>query len=540
MQLAYPMLYHANGMRSTFREIGSFSITLWLQIFYEYVGKANLLIMDKQKRVGIWIRVSTERQVEDESPEHHEMRGRYYAETRNWQVVEVYRLEAVSGKSVIDHPEAKRMIKDIRSGHISTLIFSKLARLARNTRELLDFAGIFRECNADLVSLAESIDTSTPAGRMFYTFFSALAEWERDEIASRVLASVPIRAKLGKSLGGAASFGYKWENNQLVIDETEAPVRKLIYELFLKLRRKNTTANELNRLGYRTRNGSKFSDNTVSRLLHDPTAKGQRIANYTKSKGEGKGYTIKPESEWVVVPCPAIVSEELWNQCSQVLKEQEKKYRKLGRSVIYLLSGYINCSCGTKMYIEHANATYRCRKCKGKILAADLDEIYHDQLKYFLIPENKEAYTDQYQTTLREKKALFATSKQQQEKLQKLSQKWLDLRIAEEIDPETFAKQHKPIEVQLRQYAEQIPRLESDIDILSVQSVSSEIVLEEARNLYQQWSELPFEKRRAVVETITENITVGDGDISIRYSYLSQSAVNVDAGMSLRLLQPSR
>src|SRR3990170_4622436 len=88
------------------------------------------------KAVGIWIRVSTEDQAHGESPEHHEKRARYYAESKEWKVKEVYHLEAVSGKSVKDHPEAQRMQNDIKRGHISGLIFSKLARLARNTREL--------------------------------------------------------------------------------------------------------------------------------------------------------------------------------------------------------------------------------------------------------------------------------------------------------------------------------------------------------------------------------------------------------------------
>src|SRR5438552_1742436 len=97
------------------------------------------------------------------NPEHHERRAHYYAESKEWKVKEVYHLEAVSGKSVKDHPETQRMMKDIKLGHITGLIFSKLARLARNTRELLDFADTFREHNADLISLQESIDTSTPA-----------------------------------------------------------------------------------------------------------------------------------------------------------------------------------------------------------------------------------------------------------------------------------------------------------------------------------------------------------------------------------------
>src|SRR5579872_6094652 len=109
------------------------------------------------KSVGIWIRVSTEDQARGDSPEIHLERARANAAARGWSVKEVYDLAGVSGKAVSEHAETKRMMADVKRGHISGLIFSKLARLSRNLREVEDFGDFFREHNADLVSLNEAI-----------------------------------------------------------------------------------------------------------------------------------------------------------------------------------------------------------------------------------------------------------------------------------------------------------------------------------------------------------------------------------------------
>src|SRR5665213_3299897 len=141
--------------------------------------KENSVKNNSPKDMGIWIRVSSVDLAKGESPTHHLERAKAYAAARGWTVKEVYDLASntgTSGKTVKDHPETQRMLADIKRRHITGIIFSKLARLARNTKELLEFSEYFRDHNADLVSLQDAIDTSTPSGRMFYTFQAAQAQ----------------------------------------------------------------------------------------------------------------------------------------------------------------------------------------------------------------------------------------------------------------------------------------------------------------------------------------------------------------------------
>jgi site-specific DNA recombinase len=474
------------------------------------------------KRVGIWIRVSTEEQVRGESPETHERRARLYAEAKGWDVVEVYRLDAMSGKAVRDYPETKKMLEDIRSGQITGLIFSKLARLARNTKELLEFAEIFRECNADLVSLAESIDTSTPAGRLFYTMIAAMAQWEREEISARVAAAVPIRARAGKPTGGQAPYGYQWKDQELLIDPKEAPVRKLMFEIFRDHKRKKMVARLLNEQGYRTRNGSKFSDTTIDRLIRDPIAKGIRRANYTTNPTSGsKGaWVLKPESEWVLLEVEPIVSEELWSECNHYLTEQRAKLKRRYKPAVHLLSGLTYCVCGQRMYVPSNSPKYTCKKCRNKIPLDDLEAVFHHQIKDFLFSDQEiAAQLEQANEVLKEKVELLAVLEKNAHKLAAEIDKLYDLYQSGMIDKSGFGTKYKPLAERRDQLDNQIPELQAEIDILKISHLSQEVAIEEARDLHTKWPKLPKEEKRRIVEAIVERITVGDGEVSIALYY---------------------
>jgi len=476
-------------------------------------------LAEPKRKVGIWIRVSTEDQARGESPEHHEKRASYYAELKGWDVVTVYRLEGVSGKQVSNHPEAKRMLADVRSGRITAIIFSKIARLARNVRELLDFADEFQAHGADLISLQESIDTTTPAGRMFYTMMAALAEWERSEISARVAASVPIRAKLGKTLGGAAPFGYRWQDQKLVVDEKEAPIRRLIFELFAEHKRKATVARLLTKAGHRTRKGFKFRPSGIERLIADPLAKGIRRMNYRESPGRGSAF--KKPSEWVYVEAPSIVQEDLWEACNAILRAQKVPGAAPTKGGAHLFSGIVVCKCKTKMYVRTRGKSYVCQECLNSVGEEDLEAVFVDQLKGLVLSPTQMAETlEQADQNLSGKQQVLDSLETEKASVSAEMDKLYQLYLKDQISGQLFADRNTPLEERLRQLQDETPRLQAEVDFLRLQLRSSDEVLSEARDLYSRWPSLPFVDRRQIIEGITDHILVADNEITIQLAYL--------------------
>jgi site-specific DNA recombinase len=272
-------------------------------------------------------------------------------------------------------------------------------------------------------------------------------------------------------------------------------------------------------MGHRTRKGELFSDNTVNRLLRDPMAKGERRANYTKSQGVGKQWQFKPASDWVIIPCPAIIDAEVWNECNRILDEQEAKRKKPGRKALHLLTGYVTCHCGNGMYITHASNNYACKKCKNRIPAIDLDGIYQENLKSYLTENDPDQYNEELRVNLEEKERLFNGMISERTKLSKRMEQLVNMRLDGELDKEAFAELYKPIETQVVQMNAQLPELESEIDFKRIQRLSADTALTEAKSLYDQWGDMTFDQKRGIVETITSQIVIGKEDIDIKFAY---------------------
>lgn len=470
----------------------------------------------KTKTIGIWVRVSTSMQVEKEGHLHHEMRAKAFVQSRNWKIGKIYRLKAMSGKSIMDYPETKQMIHDIKTGAISGLVFTKIARLARNTGELIELAKLFQEYNADLVSMDMSIDTSTPIGRHFFRQMASMAEWEREMIADRIAGSVAVRAELGRHIGGQAPFGFKYVDKKLTIDPDEAPIRKLMFELFLKHKRKKTVANILNEQGHRTRRGNKFTDSTVKRLLTDPVAKGLHIMNrrYSSSNKPNK---FKPKEEWFFHEIEPIVSEDMWNKVNDLITSQKKNHTKVLNTKVHLFTGFVFCGCGSRMYTRYNSENYVCHNhCGNRIRKEDLEEIFRSELHNYTVSKDKvEDYFKRLKVVLKDREKELQKLRKEKEKLDKHIESLLILHSEGKIPTESFHTYHQKPYDQIVQIQERIQELERDISMNNDSKETTNEVLDLAKNLYEKWVHLSHQEKREIIETITEKIIVSSNEIDI-------------------------
>ena len=113
------------------------------------------------------------------------------------KVEKVFR-EKISGKSASARPELQKMMEYIRQGDV--VIVESISRLARNTRDLLDLVEQIKSKGAEFVSLKETIDTNTSAGKFMLTVFGAMAELERAYILERQREGIEIKKEEDRKL----------------------------------------------------------------------------------------------------------------------------------------------------------------------------------------------------------------------------------------------------------------------------------------------------------------------------------------------------
>ena len=317
---------------------------------------ADILEALNTLKIAIYIRVSTHWQIDKESLPLQRSDLINYCKlilgTDNFVVFE----DAGYSAKNFERPDFQRMMSRFRAGEFSHILVWKIDRISRN---LLDFATLYKELKelgVTFVSKNEQFDTSTAIGEAMLKIILVFAELERNMTSERVTAAMLSRASDGKWNGGRVPYGYTYdkEAKEFIINEAEAKVVKLMYDLYDEKRTLLAVSKELNARGYRSKKDVAWSPVTVGNIMRSPFYIGTFRYNYRNENGDS--WSFKPESDWVMTEDhhPQLVTHEQWNRVVTTMKSQRRGQpghgKTFNRGNVHIFSGLLTCGyCGGTM-----------------------------------------------------------------------------------------------------------------------------------------------------------------------------------------------
>ena len=346
------------------------------------------------KKCVIYVRVSTEMQVDGFSLEGQKNVLKRFVEREAMELVHVYEDAGKSGKSIEGRPAFQRMIDDIQDGlEIDYVLVYKLSRFGRNAADILTSLELIQSYDVNLIATEEGIDSSQTSGKLLISVLSAVSEIERENIIEQTMNGRREKARQGGWNGGFAPYGYSLINGELFINEEEAPVIREIFETFVNdpvgL---GGVAKKLNLQGIKKivrQNGTidTWSRSLIQRIIDNPVYAGY-IAFGRRTKQKVKGtkneYRMVETDDYLLSEGKhePIISRELWEKTVEKRKKTGGAQEScVGYTRTHLLTGILRCpKCGGPMYAQknswvnkdgeyHEKYSYQCvnrRQVRGR------------------------------------------------------------------------------------------------------------------------------------------------------------------------------
>ncbi len=447
------------------------------------------------KKAAIYIRVSTDAQREEGySLDAQKEMLTAYCVSKGIKNYDYYIDGGFSGSN-IDRPELSRLIEDIMKDKISCVIVYKLDRLSRSQKDTLYLIeDVFNPKGVDFVSLNESMDTSTPLGRLMLGILSAFAQLERENIRERTSMGMKERVKNGYWMGGGrVPFGYDYDAALgILVPNRDAETVRKVYELYLK--------------GYST--------NTIARMLG---LSYERLARQILTRKTNAGFIVYKGEEFLGRHEP-IVSLETYERAMQLMSDRSA--RRLSDAG-YLLTGLVYCAyCGARMrYQKWGRSGYKLvcySHDKSKqhmvkdpnctnygIWAEEIEMVVLEDLFSFSIrTENKQKD---------ELKSVIDILKENESKLNEKLKRLYNL-YAESTD-DALVETINDIKKSLNTVKAQIQREEKQQLI----SKRNNELKSRLSTLRESWEYMTAQERKNIVNSCIEKIAVYNDDVNIYY-----------------------
>ena len=203
---------------------------------------------------------------------------KHIAGKEDWEMVDIYADEGISGLEARNRDDFNRMMADCREGKIDRVLCKSISRFARNTQEYIQFVRELLRLGISIHFEKENIDTGKMTSEQVAQIYGAFAQMESTNHSSNMRFSVRMRMEKGLFVPSSVPYGYRLAGRDLEIIPEEAEVVRRIFSAYLSGQGKDDIARELNQLGVdRGRNREKWHPSTVAYILTNISYTGDMI-----------------------------------------------------------------------------------------------------------------------------------------------------------------------------------------------------------------------------------------------------------------------
>ena len=498
-------------------------------------------------KVGAYCRVSTD---SEDQLNSYKSQVAYYTDlihsNPEWEMVDVYADEAITGTMVSKRDDFQRMINDCMTGKINLVITKSISRFARNTLDTLKYVRMLKEKNVAVMFEDEKINTLTMDGELMLVILSSVAQQEVENISANVKKGLKMKMSRGEFVGFCGCLGYDWipETKSMVLNKKEAEIVKYIFGRYVSGIGSDTIAKELEELGHKTKRGSsKWCGSTVMGIIKNEKYVGDVLfgKSFTadpitkrrlKNLGEEDKFFIKDNHE-------PIIDRETFEMAKRIresrnanrgeYKEGERVDRKARYTRKHDFSSMLRCGfCGEILTrrrwhagTDHAKTVWQCVSSakRGKRFCPSSKAVEEKAIKkaflksYELLYAKEDSLIEEFlanaqevltkgnaEDSIQKTRADLAKNKQKKDNL-------LNLKLNGLIEDEVFAEKNFML-------SQRIDSLEKTIEHLSLEN-KERLAVEKRIKKFKKMveaGEMIDEFSREVFESVISHVVVGGYD----------------------------
>ncbi len=307
-------------------------------------------------KVGAYCRVSTDKDDQVNSLESQRRYFNDYIKSKSeWELVDIYADEGISGTQVKNRIEFQRMIEDARNKRLDLILTKEISRFARNTLDSIEYTRMLRKLGVGVIFINDNINTLDGDGELRLTIMAGIAQDESRKTSERVKWGQKRRMEQGVVFGREL-LGYTLKKGVLTVNEEEAQiVRMIFYKYAIEGKGTHIIARELYEAGINSKKHiNRWSNTVILKILKNEKYVGDLLQKKTITPDyldHRKKYN-EGEEEFVYIKNhhSPIIDRELWEKAKLELQKRTSSQGQRSKySNRYWCSGSLICGeCGSK------------------------------------------------------------------------------------------------------------------------------------------------------------------------------------------------